>query len=50
MEFAFIWIVCIALGAWVGSTKNRTGMGLVLGMLLGAIGVLIIALVPKADE
>jgi uncharacterized membrane protein YeaQ/YmgE (transglycosylase-associated protein family) len=47
--FLILWVLFVALGGWVGSTKNRTGMGIVLGLLLGLIGVLIIALVPPAE-
>jgi hypothetical protein len=44
--FVVIWLVMAALGAWVGGRKQRPVLGLALGLVLGLIGVLIIALVP----
>jgi len=35
------------IGAAIGSWKNRTGLGAVLGALLGFIGWIIIALMSK---
>jgi len=43
-------IICGILGAWIGSTKNRGGMGFVLGILLGPIGLIIIAILEKKGE
>ena len=37
-----------AIGYFIGEKKGRTLLGLVLGFLLGIIGVIIIALIPKA--
>lgn len=36
-----------AIGALIGSTKNRTGLGFVLGALLGCIGWIIIAVMRR---
>lgn len=35
------------VGAAIGNTKNRVGLGAVLGALLGCIGWIIIAVLPK---
>lgn len=46
-----VWLVCAGLGFWIGKTKNRATLGLVLGLLLGIIGLIIIAcLRAKAPE
>ncbi len=37
-----------AIGYFIGEKKGRALLGLVLGFLLGIIGVIIIALIPKA--
>lgn len=41
--------VSCGIGAWIGSTKDRTAMGAVLGVF-GMMGWLIIALVPARDR
>jgi hypothetical protein len=45
--FLLLLILCVscAIGAWIGSTKDRTAMGAVLG-IFGFIGWLIVALMP----
>jgi hypothetical protein len=40
-------IVMTILGAWVGSLKQRTGVGAGLGFFLGIIGVIITACLPR---
>lgn len=42
-----IWLLCAVAGYFIGETKNRAGLGAVLGLLLGVIGVIIIAVMPK---
>jgi hypothetical protein len=45
MELVIVfWVIFALLGAAVGSTKGRGGFGFVLGLMLGPIGVLIVAL------
>ena len=38
-----LWVVFTVIAAAIGSSKGRTGQGVVLGLLLGLIGVIIIA-------
>jgi hypothetical protein len=40
------WFAPIGLGALLGNSKGRLAMGLVLGIVLGWIGVIIVACVP----
>ena len=46
MELVFVWIVCAFIGAAIGGAKNRAGTGFLLGLVLGFIGVIIIAVMP----
>lgn len=54
MVYVIIWIICAVLGGMIGSSKGRGGAGVALGLLLGPIGVLIVAFLPantaKAEE
>lgn len=43
-------IIDTLIGAWIGSTKGRTSIGATLGLLLGPIGWIIIALLSEAQE
>lgn len=43
------WIVPVIVGAQIGRGKGHAALGLVLGLLLGWIGVIIIALVRPAQ-
>jgi len=38
------WLLCGIVGAMIGSNKGEGGLGFFLGLLLGPIGVLIVAL------
>jgi hypothetical protein len=40
-------VVGAVVGAIIGSFKGRTGLGLILGALLGCIGWLIVAILPR---
>ena len=42
-----LWILWVVLGGVIGHAKNRTGTGVVLGLLLGLIGVIIISCMKK---
>lgn len=43
-----LWILPIVVGSLVGNRKGRLALGLVLAILLGWIGVIIIAVVPPS--
>jgi len=48
--FVFIvWIICLAVSVKVGKDKGRNGLGWALGLLLGPIGLIIIAVLPPGD-
>jgi hypothetical protein len=40
-------VIGAAVGALIGNWRNRMGLGIVLGALLGCIGWLIVAVLPK---
>lgn len=40
-------LVSGGIGAAIGSSKNRTGLGFVLGLLLGCLGWIIVLLLPR---
>ena len=42
----FVGMVCAVLGAHIGRRKGVAGLGFLLGLLLGPIGLLIIAVMP----
>jgi hypothetical protein len=44
-----IWIACGVVGWKLGESKGRPALGLVLGILLGLLGLLIVALIPAAN-
>lgn len=52
MEFFYliIWMGCAFAGYYIGESKGRWGLGLILGIVLGLIGVLIIAVMPAAKS
>ena len=43
MEYFLLWIVIGIIGALIGNLKGETTSGFVLGLLLGPIGWIIIA-------
>ena len=45
-----VWVICALLGMWIGSTKGRATAGFFLGLLLGVIGLIIIAVLPPAKN
>ncbi|HEV7761394.1 MAG TPA: hypothetical protein VGO78_20455 [Acidimicrobiales bacterium] len=38
---------CAAIGYFIGERKGRSGLGTVLGFLLGLAGLVIVALLPR---
>ena len=45
-----VWLACALFGFAIGSNKGRGGTGFVLGLLLGVIGVIVIAVMRPASE
>jgi hypothetical protein len=45
--FIIIWVACAFIGGCIGQVRGRWGLGVVLGAVLGLIGVIIIAVVPR---
>lgn len=50
MIFLVIWIISGFIGMAVGSSKNRAGFGFAMGLLLGFIGWIIVAVMPEAPS
>ena len=50
MEFLFIWALCGIISLLIASSKNRSpACWAIAGFLLGPLGVLIVALLPKVE-
>jgi hypothetical protein len=48
VTFIVIWLGCAVIAALIGQSKNRSVVGsFLLGLILGLIGIVIIALMPK---
>ncbi|NMP20776.1 hypothetical protein [Sulfobacillus harzensis] len=45
-----LWVVAFFVAAWIGYKKGRQPLGIVLGLFLGWVGVLIMALVGPTSE
>jgi hypothetical protein len=45
----FIWLAFAVIGAIIGSRKGRLAMGIVWSLLLGPIGLIIVAVTPKTE-
>ncbi|MEA3216167.1 MAG: hypothetical protein QOJ19_2323 [Acidimicrobiia bacterium] len=43
------WIGSTVAGWWIGRTKGREQLGVLLGLILGLLGVVVIALLPDAS-
>lgn len=48
MVWVVIAIVCAIAGFFIGQNKGHAGLGLILGLLLGVIGLIIVALLPPS--
>lgn len=49
MGWVLFWIGCMLLAGFIAGTKNRSAGWAILGLLLGPIGVLIVALLPRIE-
>jgi hypothetical protein len=47
---AVVWLACGFVGMTIGESKGRSGTGFVLGLLLGVIGLVVIALMSPTPE
>lgn len=45
-----IWVICIAISAAIGASKDRVGMGILLGVALGLFGAIIMLFVSESTE
>jgi len=43
-------VVCLFLGMIIGGSKGFTGLGIFLGLVLGPLGVLIVAVMKPTPE
>jgi hypothetical protein len=46
MEWVALFAVMALVGALIGKSKGKAGLGFVLGLFLGVIGWIVIALIP----
>jgi hypothetical protein len=44
-----VWLLCALLAGFIGNSKGKLGLGVVLGLLLGVIGVIIMLVVKPAS-
>jgi hypothetical protein len=45
-----LWVLCAFIGMAIGSSKGRAGTGFILGLVLGLIGIVIIAVMSPTPE
>jgi hypothetical protein len=50
MVFLVIWIICAVIGWMIGSSKGRPKFGFTIGLLLGVLGVIIVAFARSSSE
>jgi hypothetical protein len=46
--FVVVWVICGGIGYAIGNSKGRAGAGLALGLFLGIIGIVIIAVMQPS--
>jgi hypothetical protein len=46
----FSWLIFVIAGVLIGLRKGRLAMGIVWSLLIGPVGLVIVALMPKTDE
>ena len=47
--FALAWLIFATIGGIIGHHKGRLAMGIVWSLILGPLGILVIALMPKTQ-
>lgn len=56
MDFPYLmgiligYYIMVVIGYYVGRIRNRAGLGTLLAMLLGPLGILIVAVLPTATD
>jgi uncharacterized membrane protein YeaQ/YmgE (transglycosylase-associated protein family) len=50
MSLLIVWLLCAGLAGYIGNSKGKLGLGVVLGLLLGVIGVIIMLFVKPANS
>jgi hypothetical protein len=50
MWIPIIWLVSVLLAAYIAGTKQRSTWWALLGLLLGPLGAIIVALLPRLDR
>ena len=48
MEYVIIWLVCAVVGGVIGDAKGNFLNGFLVSVLLGPLGVLIAAVLPRS--
>lgn len=48
--FVAFWLICGLIGWYIGDTKGRPGDGFALGVLLGPIGIIVIAAMGRSAK
>lgn len=48
--FIFVWITCAVVGGLIGNSKGRVPEGVLLGLFLGIVGVVIIAVLSPSTQ
>jgi len=49
MVILIIWLLCALLAGFIGQSKGKLGLGVVLGLLLGVFGVVIMLIVKPSS-
>jgi len=47
MIYVILWLICAFIGMGIGKGKGKAGAGFALGLFLGPIGIIIIALMKE---
>jgi len=47
MIYVIVWVICAFIGMGIGKSKGKGGAGFALGLFLGPIGIIIIAVMKE---